>query len=391
MITIKLTSSNYLLRKNHITPILDCQNLLGYIDGSKPAPSPTTQNTAGVSVLNRAYDAWHTQDQRLLSLLLSSLTEESMAEVIGCITSRAVWVALEAAFSHRSKSRELRLKDYLQLMKKGNRTVSGYGRQFKSLCDQLAAIGRPVDETDKAHWFLHGLGSSFSSFSAAQMALTPLPIFQDLLSKVESFSLFQDSLDTSRASSVAFYGQRRRSGPAPHQSALSSSSRGRGNGGGNCSLNTRGRGRGNNRHPPECQICHSERYAQRPPQNTAHLAEAFSAGYSISQPDNSDWFLDTGASAYMTPISDSLDESQPYSGTNRVVVGNGANLSISRIDNSRISYSFKLLDVLVVPSLTKNLLSISKLISDYPIDVLFTNSSFTIQNRQTKEVRKRPS
>ncbi|KZV13999.1 hypothetical protein F511_44646, partial [Dorcoceras hygrometricum] len=140
-----------------ITPILACQNLLGYIDGSKPAPSPTTQNTAGVSVSNRAYDVWHTQDQRLLSLLLSSLTEESMAEVIGCTTSRSVWLALEAAFSHRSKSCELRLKDDLQLMKKGNRSVSEYGRQFKSLCDQLAAIGRPVDERIKPIGFFAGL------------------------------------------------------------------------------------------------------------------------------------------------------------------------------------------------------------------------------------------
>ncbi|KZV44366.1 hypothetical protein F511_26448 [Dorcoceras hygrometricum] len=207
-----------------------------------------------------------------------------MAEVIGCTTSRSVWLALEAAFSHLSKSCELRLKDDLQLMKKGNRSVSEYGRQFKSLCGQLAAVGRSIDETDKAHWFLRGLGSSFSSFSAAQMALTPLPIFRDLLPKAESFSLFQDFLDTSGDSSVAFYGRRRRSGPAPHQSGPSS--RGRGNGGGNRSLNSRWRDCGNNRRPPKCQICHFEghyadacpgRYAQRPLQNTAHLAEAFSA------------------------------------------------------------------------------------------------------------------
>ncbi|KZV40149.1 hypothetical protein F511_38574 [Dorcoceras hygrometricum] len=49
-----------------------------------------------------------------------------MAEVIGCTTSRAVWLALEAAFSHCSKSGELSLKDDLKLMKKGNRTVFEY-------------------------------------------------------------------------------------------------------------------------------------------------------------------------------------------------------------------------------------------------------------------------
>ncbi|CAA0816765.1 Unknown protein [Striga hermonthica] len=372
MITIKLSSSNYLLWKNQILPLLSSQNLLGYIGGTKIAPPSTVTNAAGISAPNRAYEAWHTQNQRLLSLLLSSLTltEESMAEVIGCSTSQTVWLALEAAYNHRSKSRELRLKDDLQLMKKGDCPISEYGRKFKSICDQLAAIGRPVDDTDKAHWFLRGLGSDFSSFSAAQMALTPLPTFRDLLSKAESFALFQESLASSGASNVAFYSQHK---PSGH---FSTPLCGRGNG-----SRGRGCGRHSNRCPPRCQICRvdghyatscPERYTQPPHSSiAANLAEAFSAGCSLSKSEWSDWFLDTGASAHMTPTSENLDSSQPYSGMDRVVVGNGAHLSISRIGCSRLSDSFQLLDVLVVPDLTKNLLSISKLTSDFPVEGIF--------------------
>lgn len=198
-----------------------------------------------------------------------------MAKVIGCSISCAIWLALEAAFSPHSKSRELYLKDDLQLMKKGNLSVSEYGRQFKSLCDQLAAIGHPVDDTDKAHWFLRGLGSSFSSFFAAQMALTPLPTFRDLLSKADSFSLFQESLESSSTSSVVFYSQHQTSGQSSYQSGSSNSSSGSGNGGGNQNQNSRGRGRGSNNNdnccPPRCQIyrpeghyadCCPERYTQ---------------------------------------------------------------------------------------------------------------------------------
>ncbi|CAA0825220.1 Unknown protein [Striga hermonthica] len=203
---------------------------------TKTAPPSTVTNAAGTIAPNRAYEAWHTQDQRLLSLLLSSLTEESMAEVIGCSTSRTVWLALEAAYNHCSKSRELRLKDDLQLMKKGDCPIFEYIRKFKSICDQLAAIGRPVDDTDKAHWFLRGLGSDISSFSAAQMALTPLPTFRNFLSKAESFALFQESFASSGASNVAFYSQHK---PSGH---FSTPSRGRGNG-------SRGRGRGRHSNP----------------------------------------------------------------------------------------------------------------------------------------------
>ncbi|KAH6799229.1 hypothetical protein C2S51_035713 [Perilla frutescens var. frutescens] len=200
--------------------------------------------TLGMAVPNSAYDAWRIQDQRLLSLLLSSLTEESMAKVIRCSTSHAVWLALKATFSHSSKSCELRLKDELQFMKKEYRTVSEYGRQFKSLCDQLAAIGHPVDDTDKTHWFFRGLGSSFSSFSAAQMALALLPSFCDLLSKPN-----------------------------------------------------RDKGHSGPRHQPHYQICHNEghyadackeRYVRRSSDTSANLAETFAAGCTLSPADISD-------------------------------------------------------------------------------------------------------
>jgi hypothetical protein len=38
MITIKLSSTNYLLWRNQILPLLNSQNLLGYIDGSLHEP-----------------------------------------------------------------------------------------------------------------------------------------------------------------------------------------------------------------------------------------------------------------------------------------------------------------------------------------------------------------
>ena len=127
-----------------------------------------------------------------------------MVEAINLSTSREVWTALENTFSHRSKAREMCLKDDLQLMKRGTRPVTTYTRAFKASCDQLHAIGCPVDGTDKVHWFLCGLGPDFSSFSTVQMAQTHLPCFPDLMSKAESFKLFQKSLESPTPSAVAF-------------------------------------------------------------------------------------------------------------------------------------------------------------------------------------------
>ncbi|XXG45767.1 hypothetical protein AAC387_Pa02g0758 [Persea americana] len=202
MVTIKLSSSNYLLWKSQLLPLLESQGLLGHVDGTLVPPPPFDPPTSQTP--NTKHLEWKATDQRLLSLLLSSLTEEAMAEAVGLSTSREVWTALENAFSHRSKAREIHLKDDLQLIKRCTRPVTAYTRAFKALCDQLHAIGRPIDRTDKVHWFLLGLGPDFSSFSTAQMAQTPLPCFPDLVSKAESFELFQKSLESPAPSAAAF-------------------------------------------------------------------------------------------------------------------------------------------------------------------------------------------
>ncbi|KAL8478256.1 hypothetical protein ACS0TY_030235 [Phlomoides rotata] len=97
--------------------------------------------------------------------------------------------------------------DELQFIKKGAHSVTKYGAVFKNLCNQLFSMGCSIDEMDKSRRFLRGLGADFHNFSTAQINLTPLPSFPDLLSKMESHDLFTTSLDAqaSSAQTPAFY------------------------------------------------------------------------------------------------------------------------------------------------------------------------------------------
>lgn len=88
----------------------------------------------------------------------------------------------------------------------------------------------------------------------------------------------------------------------------------------------------------------------------------------------------------MTSQTSALDSFEPYSGNGLVIVGNVNALSISHIGSSRINPDVKLLDVLVVPHITKNLLLINKLTSDYNADVVFSDKYFAIQNRVRKAI-----
>nr|GEX10152.1 hypothetical protein [Tanacetum cinerariifolium] len=263
MITIKLSSTNYLIWKNQMMPLLAYQKLTGYVDGSIPM-SPSTITSGESTSQNPAYSSWIAADQRALILIQSSLSEEAMAKTLGNSTSHSLWSALQTVYCHDS---------------------------VEPICDQLTAIGHPLDETDKSHWFLCGLGSSFETFSTTQRLIRPRPLFRDLVLQAESHETFLQSVTGPTAAPVAFVAT------STHGSSSHNANRGRGGrtqyrGGSN-----RGRSRGNRR-PPHCQLCRTDghyapqcldlhTFANRPPTIDANLAQAFQAqcNVSTSSPD----------------------------------------------------------------------------------------------------------
>ena len=89
----------------------------------------------------------------------------------------------------------------------------------------------------------------------------------------------------------------------------------------------------------------------------------------IIQSPNSDpcWYPDTGATSHMTADMPLLQQPQEYSGSDSVMVGNGAGLPISHTSNiyfHSFGSQFKLSDVLCVPAIKKNLLSVARFTTD---------------------------
>ncbi|MFS7997506.1 putative RNA-directed DNA polymerase [Helianthus anomalus] len=207
--------------------MLSFQKLTGYVDGTLSSP-PETTTANEKSVPNPDFETWKDTDQKVLWLIQSSLSEEAMNEVIGLSTARQVWLAFENAYSHCSLERMHTLRDTLRQLQKGSSTVSEFGQKFKLLCDQLAAIGHPVDENDKCHWFLCGLGSAFETFSTAHYALPTPTVFRDLLSKAENHELFLQTIHVATTTQAAFIVQQ--SCSANHSRNYHGTNRGRGRG-----------------------------------------------------------------------------------------------------------------------------------------------------------------
>ncbi|KAF3776124.1 hypothetical protein EJ110_NYTH49066 [Nymphaea thermarum] len=68
---------------------------------------------------------------------------------------------------------------------KQEKTVTEYVTGFKTICDELAAIGKPLSDQDKVYWLINGLGSGYESFMTSILR-PPIPAYIDVVSLLES-------------------------------------------------------------------------------------------------------------------------------------------------------------------------------------------------------------
>ena len=80
-------------------------------------------------------------------------TEECLYLVIGCKIAIEVWECLEENLLQATKDKEFQLKQQVQNIKLGDRFIDDYLKEFKGLCDGLAAIRKPFDEDNKVICF----------------------------------------------------------------------------------------------------------------------------------------------------------------------------------------------------------------------------------------------
>jgi hypothetical protein len=147
LITIKLNRDNYLLWKAQIVSYLRGQHLYGFIDGTKPAPphSLAIQASGTTAIIpNPYFYTWHTQDQMILSALISSLFETMLAHVVKCTTSRDVLLCLERMFTSQSRAHSMQIHHQISTLKKGDSSIADFYHKFTSLADTLTAIDQPL-------------------------------------------------------------------------------------------------------------------------------------------------------------------------------------------------------------------------------------------------------
>jgi hypothetical protein len=102
------------------------------------------------------------------------------------------------------------------------------------------------------------------------------------------------------------------------------------------------------------------------------------------------WYLDSDATHHFTSDVDSLNLTvDEFKGSDQIRVGNGNGLSIKNIGNTRIftsSQNFDLFNVLHVPAMSKNLISVHKFTKDTNTFFEFHPHYFLLKDRKSGKI-----
>uniref|UniRef100_A0A2N9I1W1 Integrase catalytic domain-containing protein n=1 Tax=Fagus sylvatica TaxID=28930 RepID=A0A2N9I1W1_FAGSY len=421
LISIKLDGTNYLQWTSQFLPILRSYDLLSIVDGSELCPTKHTTIAEDKQVVNPAYVLWNKKDQLVLSWLIATLTSNVLSTVYGLNTSRQVWISLAARYASQSKSRITHLKRQLQTMRQDSRSCTDYLQLAKSWADQLAAVGKPVDEEDLISFIISGLNPSFNVFITTFNLTTresPLPYadFESELLNHESLLANQISNTTTESPTFALYSNkppnqnnkprfsshskpngpprynrpppisRNHSPPFSHQKPST-----------NVQKYKPPPPPFNSSRPP-CQICgklshqaldcyHRMDYSYQGRHPPTQLAAMVAHTNSQFPEDEQPWYADSGANQHITADLENLNISQePYQGNADVAVGNGSTLQIANTGSTSLTAhnsTFKLNHVLHCPNVPINLLSIQKFCADNNCLFELTASSFVVKDIRT--------
>jgi hypothetical protein len=186
---IKLNGTNYPTWHKLFMNLLIANNLVGYVTGSTPCPSSTT-GEKDAQTENPDYLHWCRQDSHITIALMASCGQEAQIVIASATSSADAWSKLKKAYSNRSRAKIMSLKERLATISKGSSSVHDYLRTIRSIGDELALIGHPVDDLDLVIAAVNGLGPTFREFSTSiRTRDTPIQ-FDELFDKLVDFEIY---------------------------------------------------------------------------------------------------------------------------------------------------------------------------------------------------------
>lgn len=401
-VTEKLTRCNCNLWKAQVMPAIRGAQLEGLLDGSdvKPTKEIAVQvDGRTVKKPNEEYGKWIARDQQVVSYLLTSVPKDILTQVADKTTTAEVWGGIQEMLASQMRARAVTTRIALATTKKGNMSMDEYFTEMKSLADDMAAAGKPLDDDELVGNILTGLDHDYNPVVSAIVARVEPISVNELYNQLVSFDSHMDLLyggTQSSANSASRGGRgggrgnfRGRGGSRGGGSNQGNGARG-GRNGSNKKFNSISNGGGSNK--TRCQVClkvghgADECWHGFDPDYVPDTRNASAAinNYGV----DSNWYTDTGATDHITGELNKLSVRDVYHGNDQIKTASGAGMTITHIGHATVptpSKNLHLKNVLHIPNACKNLVSVHRLASDNNAFLEFHRDFFLIKDQVTKK------
>ncbi|GFP91838.1 retrovirus-related pol polyprotein from transposon tnt 1-94, partial [Phtheirospermum japonicum] len=341
---------------------------------------------------NPTFSVWNRKDKLILLWVRSTLTTPLLGHVARATTTSEVWIMLEQMFHSQARASQMHLKQQLQTLSKGSMSILEYVEKKRAISDSLAECLTTVSDEDFVSFLLFGIGSDYGAFNSALIIrvepITSNELLGLLLREEQRLEDVNKDLSPLSANIAAKSSSTSRSGQAHAPTT--------------------------DRPKVQCQICskpfheaqncyqrlnmgdflptrrHDKQSSKKPAFNSkqAHIVSGNSPS-TLTDP----WVMDSGATNHVAADLGNMSIQSEYTGTDNLVVGNGQSFPISHIGQSvltakHVSNSLPLKNILVVPKISKNLISVSQLCKDNNVILEFHANVCYVKNLQGRIILK---
>ncbi|KAI0510738.1 hypothetical protein KFK09_011347 [Dendrobium nobile] len=374
-----LSPNNYPVWRNQIFKLFKANGFSQFLD--PPSDSVSSSADQDLPDFDPKSPKWIITDQNLAAALCSTISASVIPFVMHLESAHEIWKALQTRFQSSNRSKVIQLKNELHNISMRNLSMQEYLTDIKKIVDQITSTGSTLDTKDIIIYILNGLPPPYQSFKTSiwhlQSPLTLDNFYAMLITEELHLRVDTQCLSAQPDNNTALYttrgrGRRRRgrtqSFTTPPRTASKSSL--------TCQICTK---RGHS--ADVCWHRHNANYITPSPQATTGQALLAS-----SDTTSTDWYLDSGATSHMTYGSDNLNSASSYQGSDEITVGDGRTVLIAHSGTRILPTSDRTLslsNLLHIPSISYNLISISKLVRDNNISITFDPNGFVCKDLQT--------
>ena len=288
----------------------------------------------------------------------------------------------------------------LTTTKKGNMLITDYVAKMKGFADEMAAVGKSLDDEELVAHICNGLDAEYNSVVTSITARTDSISIPEFYAQLLSFETRLELQDGGSYAHVANRGRGSSNRGLGNARGRGQRGRGqmRGRGGGAPKQHNGGRQPGPDASGfddvPLCQIYFKtghkatkcwHRFDENYVPEERHVNAAITMNaYNV----DTNWYTDTGAMDHVTSDLNKLTMREKYHGNDQIHTASGSGMEIKHVGHTTVPTQFgslQLNNVLHVPKAAKNLVSVHRLAKDNYAFIEFHPDFFLIKDQATRK------